>query len=259
VIGSLASRLRRAPVFGRQSKREAIRRLRFVLRWSVLVENPWSFAYRELARRGRVGRCRPRGSAVDIYLRHDTSDLFVLIEVFGLRQYEPPPSMAAQLAALGRPLRIVDLGSHVGMFGAFALGRFAGASLLGFEPDRDNLALLRKCVENNRMNGRWEVIEAFASNRDGSVQFLEGRLAESQVASAADEGNSRKVEARDIFAYLGGVDLLKLDIEVADPAGPPLCHPAPDRADDGVPPQPVPGRRSAGSGHASPGVGRLHR
>lgn len=216
MIGGLAGRLRRTPVFGRDSKREALRRLRFVLRWSVLVERPWSFALAELTRRGSVGRCRPRGCAVDVYLRHDTTDLFVLIEVFGLGQYVPPSAMAGRLAALGRPPRIVDLGSHVGMFSAFALSRFAGASVLGFEPDRDNLALLRRCIANSGASDRWEVVEAFASNRDGSVRFLEGRMAESQLALPGDDRSSRQVEARDVFTYLAGADLLKLDIEGAE-------------------------------------------
>lgn len=216
MIRGLAGRLRRTRVFGRESKREALRRLRFVLRWSALVEGPWSFAYAELTRHGSVGKCRPRGCAMDVYLRHDTTDLFVLIEIFGLGHYLPPPAMASRLAALGRPLQVVDLGSHVGMFGAYALSRFEGASVLGFEPDRNNLALLRRCIAGSGAAGRWEVVEAFASTRDGSVEFLEGRMAESQLAPPGSDGETCQVEARDVFPHLAGVDLLKLDIEGAE-------------------------------------------
>jgi hypothetical protein len=59
-------------------------------------------------------RVHPRECKYRIAIRHRSADLFIAEELFGSRLYDPPAEVAELLESAGRPLRIEDLGGHIG-------------------------------------------------------------------------------------------------------------------------------------------------
>lgn len=176
------------------------------VRAATAVRRSTGFLIGEL--RGGIRRYRIR-SGPTILVRHQTRDVALVNEIVGhLHAYEPPCELDEDLSG---PLRILDLGGNVGMFGAFALGRWEVTSIRSFEPDPDNATLLAAAIAANGAQDRWTLTRAAVSNRPGRVTFLSGRLAESRLALPHESGI--EVEAVDVFAVAGCVDLLKMDIE----------------------------------------------
>lgn len=158
--------------------------------------------------RGGVRRYRT-ASGVIVLLRHRSRDVDLVEEIFGgLRAYEPPDAIAAQLRG---PVRILDLGGNIGLFGAFALGRWDVQEMTSFEPDPENAAILQATIDANHLTDRWSLRRAAVSNAAGMISFLPGHLAESRRTGPDEAGID--VPARDLFSLDHEVDLLKMDIE----------------------------------------------
>jgi FkbM family methyltransferase len=177
---------------------------------SSAVRERGRFVARELVRRRGLSAYRLRHSGLLAYVRHGTPDIVTLDEVFYSREYEFPRKIETGLAALGRPPRVVDLGANIGLFGLLVRERFHDAELIAVEADPDNARVLRMCAAANDTVGRWRVIEAAASNREGERRFQAGRFSLSRL-SDGDEGD--RVRSIDVFPQLAQVDLVKIDIE----------------------------------------------
>ncbi|MEA2474927.1 MAG: hypothetical protein QOE06_2842 [Thermoleophilaceae bacterium] len=191
-----------------------------VLDYARLVREPLRFAWRELSGSRAPGLYRPRGTDVRVHVRHnyrddEWHDMFPLLEIFRERCYEPPGQVAN---AHGRPRYVIDLGGHLGYFGAFALTRFPGCHVVSFEPEPEQAALIRRTIDVNGLAGRWELVEAAAQPRDGTVALVAGRSIGSHIAALGGGGGTATIEvaARDPFPFLGGADLAKIDIEGAE-------------------------------------------
>jgi FkbM family methyltransferase len=210
-------------------------RLKHVL-WTQLnatsVREPATFAARELRLRPRPSHAtyRLRTGDVAITLRHRTGDIAILEKVFVRNYYELPAPVAERLEGLAAPARLVDLGSNIGLFSAFFLTRFPDARIVGFEPDPENLEVLKATIRTNGRDASWRVVEACASNRPGSFAFASGNANLSRIAS--DEEAENVVPAVDAFPYLAEADLAKINIEggewdlLLDPRFPELAPPA---------------------------------
>lgn len=191
-------------------------RLKHVL-WTQLnatcVDESATFVARELKvrRRPPYATYRLRTGDVAINVRHGTGDIAILEKVFVRNYYELPSPVAARLEGLSRPPRLVDLGSNIGLFSAFFLTRFPEAEIVGFEPDRQNLEVLKATIESNGRDGSWSVVEACASNRPGSFSFASGNANLSRIASAQE--TEQVVPAVDAFPYLERADIAKINIE----------------------------------------------
>ncbi len=185
---------------------------------SRAVRESARFSIREIAGPGgRVGLYRLRHGPGHVVLRHRSRDLEIFHELIVADAYRPPQAVERALAGVIEP-RIVDLGANIGLFGVASLRRWPAAKLTAFEPDPDNLALLRRCVDLNQANNRWHVIEAFASAEAGHVLFRSGLESYSRQARP-DEASTRhviSVPAVDVFDYLADADVVKLDIEGAE-------------------------------------------
>jgi hypothetical protein len=161
-----------------------------------MVEQPARFALNELRRNPRPQRYRPRGAAVDVLLRHDTSDLDILDEVFSRRLYRVPPPVQ-----LPPNPRVLDLGGHIGLFGAWAVSELQPASMTSIEADPANAELLKATAT-------WNVIETIAATEDTELPFATGGFAESQITADAPLR-----PARDVLPLMAEADLVKIDIE----------------------------------------------
>jgi FkbM family methyltransferase len=159
-----------------------------------------------------------RQSDIPIFVRHRSRDVAVLNEIFGGPRsrhcYEPPAAVAARLDPIERP-RIVDLGANIGLFGAFALGRWPGATIRSFEPDPHNLAVLGRTVAAAGGDPRWSVEPVAVSNRAGEMAFEAGLHADSHLVPDGRHANggSIAVTTVDLLAEPPHADLLKMDIE----------------------------------------------
>lgn len=148
-------------------------------------------------------------SGQTVVLRHRSRDLDLVPEIFGsVAAYAPPQPLEP---VLGGPLRVLDLGGNIGLFGVFALQRWNVRELTSFEPDPQNAALLAAAIAANHASDRWIARRVAISNAAGTMPFLTGRLADSRRAGPEEAGDL--VEVVDLFSLDHDVDLLKMDIE----------------------------------------------
>ena len=205
-------RLAATPGFRHLTRVEPLLRLSFALRASLVRERR-RFVINELRRRESSGVYRLRESGVAIAVRHHTGDVLVLDEIFSQREYEPPPEVERALAALPAAPRVVDLGANIGLFGAWVLGRFPGATIVAVEADPANAAVHRDTIRANGLEARWRLLEAFASTASGVTRFAAGEHATSH---AADDDDALEVPAIDVMPELVEADLVKIDVEGAE-------------------------------------------
>jgi FkbM family methyltransferase len=206
----LVRRLATAPGFRSLTRFEVLLRLSYALRASLVRERR-RFVAGELRRRPTTGVYRLRESGVAVALRHHTGDVMVLDEIFSQHEYEPPPEAAAVLETLSPRPRVLDLGANIGLFGAWALGRLPGATILAVEADPANAAIHRRTIDANALGDRWELRERFASTALGKVRFAAGEHATSHAADRGPE-----VECLDVLPDLANADFVKIDIEGAE-------------------------------------------
>lgn len=183
---------------------------------ALKVDRPDRYALGSIA-----GRRRPagpvahtvRGSRATVLLRHDTTDPRMFDEIFVANVYEPPPDAAASLAAAGAGPRVLDLGANVGLFSAWATGRWPGARITAVEPDPGNFAILDRCARLNADRGAWELVPAAAGTSKGVMRFVTGAGSESHEAHPDERAGSTEVPVTDAFELLANADLVKIDIE----------------------------------------------
>jgi FkbM family methyltransferase len=173
------------------------------------------FLVRQLCGRG-IGRYELRRSGLRFHVRHHTGDVLILNKIFArdraANSYMPPPEVATRIGAGGEP-RILDVGANIGLFGVFALDQWPGAHITAFEPDPDNLRVLRRTVAANEVGDRWTIVDRAVSNAPGELSFVPGLRAEAHIAGAHEQGPIT-VPAIDLYEQQGsGVDLVKMDIE----------------------------------------------
>jgi FkbM family methyltransferase len=158
-------------------------------------------------RRATVDEYRLRGTEAAVYLRRRTRDVDILAEIFTARSYEPPTPVQPLLRG---PLRILDLGANVGLFGLYALQRWLGSTLESFEPDPENYALLERTAASH---ARWRIHKAAVSNDAEPIRFAIGQYAEGRAA--IEEDHAIPVLCADVFTFTSSqrFDLIKMDIE----------------------------------------------
>ncbi|MBA3746830.1 MAG: FkbM family methyltransferase [Solirubrobacterales bacterium] len=177
------------------------------------VRQPWRYLLSE-AQGPAKARCYAlRNSGIQVLLRHGSGDIITFDEVFCSAAYEPPPAVVSALRDLGRPPRVLDLGANVGLYSAFALGRWPGATITALEPDAENLMLLRASAILNRSHGDIQVVDAAAAASAGTMRFVVGLNAESHKAHPDEGAASDVVRTVDAFEHITRADLVKVDIE----------------------------------------------
>jgi FkbM family methyltransferase len=191
-----------------------LRAIAATTRLASIVREHVRFWLRVATRNSGLGRYRLRGSDVVVFIRHGTVDVLTLEEIFRLGHYRLPAPVADILGRSRPPLRVVDLGANVGLFGAYVRRRFPLAEITAFEPHPANVEVLKRTIEANGAGGGWRLVAACADVRDGTLPFsLEG-LTTSRVDASADR--TVTVPAVDVFPFLEDVDLLKIDVEGAE-------------------------------------------
>lgn len=204
------TRLRQAPVIRRILAWRWVVRAASVLALAGTVRPSVRFAIRELSGSRRSAIYAVRDTGARIVLRHNSSDVWTLAEIFYLHSYGPPEEVDSRLRALARPPRVLDLGANVGMYGALVLARFPRAAILAFEPDPANIALHRRCMAVNGSPLGWRLVEACAATEDGTRTFV-ARGDDTSAVTTSDAGTP--VPARDVLPEMGSSDVVKMDVE----------------------------------------------
>ena len=192
-------------------KAPAVQRILQTERGARLVQPAPRFLAAQVARRPTGRYALPSG--VMVHLRHNSRDVDMLNEIFGKGCYDPPPGPVADTLKSG-PIRVLDLGGNIGLFAAYALGRWEVAAVRSYEPDPVNSRLLSATIAANDTAGRWSLQQNAVSNRSGTLWFVPGRLAESRMAEAHEDGI--EVPMVDLYDVDHDVELLKMDIEGAE-------------------------------------------
>jgi FkbM family methyltransferase len=180
-----------------------------------LVRESARFTIRELRSADSTHIYRVRESALRVQIEHGTPDVLTLDQAFYQHVYEPPQVIAGILQRLDHPLRAVDLGANIGMWGLWLHGRFRVGHITALEPDPDNAAKHRRQIELNQLGSSWELVQAAATCADGPVVFATGQATTGRIGEPGQTGTV-EVVGRDSFSLLDGIDLLKIDIEGAE-------------------------------------------
>lgn len=183
------------------------------VRGASAVEEPGRFLLTEARAAGSRGGYRLRADGdVSIVVRHGTRDVAILADIFSRHCYEPPHAVSDRLGS--QPVKVLDLGANVGLFGSYVLARFsADATFVALEPDPANFEILCRCIQANGLESQWRAVRACAGTSRGTVGFAPGRFSESQITSTA---GAVEVPMVDIFELVEDVSLVKIDIEGAE-------------------------------------------
>lgn len=180
--------------------------LRFlVAAWATT--RPFTVLAREVFRRGEVRTYRLRATGVPVAMQHGR-DLEALFELFTRGEYEPPAALRDRLGA-DAVHTVADIGANVGMFAAWARGRWPNARIVAVEPAPENVAVL---TEQTRTDPRTEVVEAAVGTSEGETGFVEGWGGGSH-APTEHEVATTVVRTVDWFPIFASADFVKMDIE----------------------------------------------
>lgn len=175
-----------------------------------LVREPVRFSVRYAGRRRVTARYTMRDSGIVVNLRHGTPDIATFEQVFRLEHCGLPEGA---LDGIDKP-QVADLGANIGLFGAYVLGHYRAASIVAFEPEPSNAEVHAATIGANGLGDRWKLVRACAAVAEGETPFETGMYA---LSHAVRNGSgATTVRAVDVFPYLDGADLIKIDIEGAE-------------------------------------------
>jgi FkbM family methyltransferase len=169
---------------------------------AVRVLSPAPRFARRSVRKGTTGAYTLKGSDDRVHVRHRTRDVGILAEIFVNATYAPPSELS-----LPPDPSVLDLGGNIGLFGLFAVQRWRPSAITSFEPDPDNLRLLRL---NAAAHPDWTIVDSAAGTEAGELEFLTGAFSESRAARPGEAAVT--VSLVDVYDY-APADLVKIDIE----------------------------------------------
>lgn len=168
-------------------------------------------AMAKLSGRERLITRLPSGYKSPIALRVPSSDVLVYEQVFVEEEYD--------IDYGGEPRVIVDAGANVGLASIYFANRFPGSRILAIEPDPGNFAMMKS---NTAPYPQITPIHAALWNECGHMEVFDSGTGNwgKEVRSASEQSasNVRAVTVDHLMNEhaLGGIDLLKVDIEGAE-------------------------------------------
>ena len=160
-------------------------------------------------------------SVGDIEVRPDSADLKTAGEVLAANVYGPALDFLRSRSA-DSVRNVVDLGANIGLSSALLLRSFPNANVICIEPDRSNIAILKRNIERLQAGERAQLAEAALWHTSGTVWYHEPQFAtNTNEGMTSDSQGSYQVRAVTIQEIanehgLEVIDLLKLDIEGAE-------------------------------------------
>ncbi len=174
--------------------------------------NPWEFA--RLAAGSRPGIVDVSFRSRDRLMRAfvPSTELWVAVkDVLVLEDYEREP--LCRLSSLPADSTVVDAGAFVGLFSLKA-SPFA-RRVIALEPSRRNFPLLSQNVARNNASNV-ETRKVALSSARGTVEFQDRGTSSAVVSDGSGAYAVESQPFQDLVEELGGIDLLKMDIEGAE-------------------------------------------
>jgi len=151
-------------------------------------------------------------SPVNFIVREGVFDKEILREIFEFLSYQ------VNGFRIENGFNIIDIGAHIGGFSIWAARQ--GASVIAFEPSRENYVLLSKNVASNNVgkNIRLMNFAVCANNKSRKLGTVSGNMGASSllkdntyIADAHEKVKCKSI--KDVLTEQEKVDLLKLDCE----------------------------------------------
>ena len=154
-------------------------------------------------------------------LRKYSSDIMVFEQVIINQEYKPVVEVFNKLGY--KPNFILDLGANIGLTSVFFCNIFPEVTILAVEPDKKNAEVLKKNIENNRLQHAIKLVEGAVWNKDTFLQTKLGfrdsegwSIQVEEVDSARGALKGYTIESLMKLVQFEEVDLLKIDIEGAE-------------------------------------------
>lgn len=180
------------------------------------VDQPVAYLARTAAGKisARVGGKAVEGTytmdGAQFQIRHGTTmDAFTFKEIFVRQAYAVPEQVRDRLPK--RPLRVLDLGGNIGLFGLWASRTLPVDRIIAVEADPDNASIYRRLIHANGFD--WTLVEACAAASEGTVMFATGS---ENAGAIAEDGDGTPVPSVDVLPLMQDADLTKIDIEGAE-------------------------------------------
>lgn len=151
-------------------------------------------------------------SAIKVYLR-DEADQSVAAEIFTLHEYRiAEPVIAAATNT------IVDVGAHSGMFTIYARQLNRTVPIIAIEPEKNNVALLTRHLEENNVENVTIIAGAMAFENGHKKLLITEDSHNHRLANAFESGKTETVQTYTLANIIkkcsgGTIGLLKMDIE----------------------------------------------
>ncbi len=144
------------------------------------------------------------------------SDLILVLPSLRNLTESYEPEVWGKMMAKVRPGDVIaDVGAFVGLYTiAFANRVGSRGTVVAFEPDPANWALLQAQATLNCVSNRVQLVRAAVGSRDGSVPFSVFRSCESHIVGSGEQPQ-RLVDCvcLDSIFQKGKIDILKIDVE----------------------------------------------
>jgi len=168
--------------------------------------------YKEICKKNKVFHINLKGYKHPIYLRTNTSDILVFLQVFVQKEYE--------LNLKQNPKFIIDGGANIGLTTIYLKNSFPDATLLSIEPESGNFKILEKnCEEYSNVTpinaALWshETTLQIENNYDSEWSFSTTPKSENKNSSGVV---AKTIEGLILEHDLPKIDLVKIDIEGAE-------------------------------------------
>jgi FkbM family methyltransferase len=144
------------------------------------------------------------------------TDAFLLLPEFrAITEVYEPEVWKVVMAAIGPGSRVVDAGSHIGLY-AIPMAQRVGATgkVFAAEPDPTNLIKLRAHAKLNGVESSIEVVPAGLSDTPGeAVLHLQGIQSQLRSADGTTTGTTVRLATVDEVVGETSIDLILVDVE----------------------------------------------
>ncbi|MBP7928230.1 FkbM family methyltransferase [Patescibacteria group bacterium] len=151
-----------------------------------------------------------RFGKIKIEIRPNSVDKWVVVENLGLKVYRLDNVKHAKFD------QIFDIGANIGTFTIAAAQVFHKAQIIAFEPDTENLKLLKTNLKLNKLTKRVKLYEcAVSTEKAKTIQLYKGNdfAANSTQVKSQMVTNVSNVHFGDLQKMIKGKAFLKVDIE----------------------------------------------
>lgn len=148
-----------------------------------------------------------------VYVR-DEADASVIAEIFKIKEYRIAENIIKNLTD-----PIIDVGAHAGFFSVYSHSLNPGVRIIAVEPEKANLQILRRHLEENNLS-KIETVDAALAGQTGERQLFLSKDSHNHYLLGKNEASaySKMVFALSLPDLLkkckiSRIGLLKLDIE----------------------------------------------